>query len=290
MRLRIHHETRYVYDVPPVWAIELLRLTPSNTDTQSVREWRIVVSGDAPLRRFDDAFGNVSHTFTTDALKDGLVVTATGTVETGGTSGVIAGAREPLPVGVFLRETPLTAPTAAIAVLGNEARARSDGTALDFAHALNRLVNTRVAFREGRTDARTTAGEALAAGSGVCQDLAHVLIASARAAGVPARYVSGYQFAHGRARDAHAGHAWAELFVPGLGWVGFDPTAGMSTDETYVRVAVGLDFLGASPIRGAVYGGSGETLDVNVDLDDGSARWRTESRQQATQSQSRGQE
>ncbi len=64
-----------------------------------------------------------------------------------------------------------------------------------------------------------------------------------------------------------AGHAWAEAYVENLGWVGFDPTNGISTTDAHVRVAVGLDYLGAAPVRGTRYGGSGETLKVAVHVD-----------------------
>lgn len=269
MRLTIQHETRYHYETPPVSVIELLRLTPCNTDTQSVRDWAIVVSGDVPLSRFEDAFGNVNHTFTCAVGEDDLVITATGTVETTGNSGVISGGPERLPVEVYLRETDLTLPSPDLAALAAEARRTSDGSDLDCAHTLNRLVNERVAFTTGTTNVATTATEALVAGRGVCQDLAHVLIAAARLADLPARYVSGYQFAEGRARDAHAGHAWTELFIDGLGWVSFDPTAASSGSDAYVRVSIGLDYLSAGPIRGASYGGAGEELEVNVTMDEG---------------------
>jgi len=283
MRLSIHHETRYSYDTAPSFVIEVLRLTPYNTSTQSVCEWRIDVTGDAMLNRDEDAFGNVTHTFTLSSPGNELVIAATGTVETEPTNGVVSGTRERLPVGVYLRETDLTAPDAALLELVSRARAASDGTPLTRAHNLNALVHETMGFDEGVTTVATTAAEALAHGHGVCQDLAHVLVAAARADGLPARYVSGYQFSHGRARDEHASHAWAEIFVGGLGWVSFDPTAGTSATDAYVRLAVGLDYLSASPVRGAIYGGSGETLAVDVAMERagrGGDAWR-QSQQQA---------
>lgn len=289
MRLTIQHETRYSYTTPPASVIELLRLTPCNTDTQSVRDWRIDVSGDAALKRFEDAFGNITHTFTAQVPDGVLVITATGMVETTGTSGVIAGGPERLPVGVYLRETDLTQHAPNLVALGAEARAASDGTTLDFAHTLNRMVHERVTFDEQATNSSTPACEALEAGSGVCQDLAHILIAAARSQGVPARYVWGYQFAGGRAREEHAGHAWAELHVEDLGWVSFDPTTGESAGENYVRVAIGLDYQSAGPVRGAAYGGEGETLTVSVTMDDGTHR-AGQSQSQSGSSQSQTQQ
>jgi len=267
MRLSIHHETRYTYAAAPSAVIEVLRLTPYNTASQSIHDWRIDVTGDAMLNRDEDAFGNVTHTFTLSSPGTELVISATGTVDTEPTDGVVAGARERLPLGVYLRETALTAADHGIVALAKRAREDSDGTELDRAHRLNTLVNDSLSFDGGATTVATTAAEALAHGHGVCQDLAHVLIAAARADGLPARYVSGYQFSQGRARDEHASHAWVEIFVGGLGWVSFDPTAGTCATDAYVRLAVGLDYLSASPVRGAIYGGFGETLTVDVAME-----------------------
>ncbi|MEM0906081.1 MAG: transglutaminase family protein [Pseudomonadota bacterium] len=268
MRLMIQHETRYDYDVTPSSVIEMLRLTPSNSDSQSVRDWRISVSGDVALQRYEDAFGNITHTFTSAVGGEGLIISATGTVETSATSGVISGGRERLPVGVYLRETDFTEATADLKALSDEARAACDGTALDLAHRLNVLINRHMAFEPNTTHTNTTADEAWQAKSGVCQDLTHILLAAARACGLPARYVAGYQYNGGHARDAHAGHAWAEIYIDNLGWVGFDPTAGGSIDESYVRVSIGLDYLSAAPVRGSTFGGSGEGLHVNVTMEE----------------------
>jgi transglutaminase-like putative cysteine protease len=267
MRLDVTHATRYRYETPPVSVIEVVRLTPYATATQSVRDWRIDVTGDAVLSREEDAFGNVVHTFTLVDPGEELAIVATGTVDIEPSNGVIEGARERLPLGVYLRQTALTRADEAVAALARRAGAASDGSPLDKAHALNTAVSEAVRFENGATDVATSAADALAAGHGVCQDLAHVLVAAARVEGLPARYVSGYQFAAGRARDEHASHAWVEIHVEGLGWVSFDPTAGTSATEAYVRLAVGLDYLGASPVRGAVYGGSGEQLTVDVSMD-----------------------
>ncbi|MEM8852675.1 MAG: transglutaminase family protein [Pseudomonadota bacterium] len=284
MRLTIQHETRYRYETPPRSVIDVLRLTPCASAFQAVRDWRIDVTGDVPLRRFDDAFGNITHTFSSDQVKDELVITAVGTVETQTSDGVVSGTREPLPVGVFQRETPLTTLTPALKAFGTDAAAASDGTELSLAHALNAHVHKSITFEPGTTGVATAADDALEEGKGVCQDLAHILITIARAHGLPARYVSGYQHSDDHARDAHAGHAWTEIHIKDLGWVGFDPSAGLSPSDAYVRVAVGLDYLGASPVRGAIYGGGGEELHVAVTVD--RAQWGQQRQSTGGQSQS----
>ena len=102
---------------------------------------------------------------------------------------------------------------------------------------------------------------------GVCQDLAHIFIAAARSIDIPARYIGGHFHRADGVTAQEAGHAWAEAYIENLGWVGFDPTNGICTTDSHVRVAIGLDYLGAAPVRGARSGGSGETLKVAVHVD-----------------------
>jgi len=124
-------------------------------------------------------------------------------------------------------------------------------------------VRDAVTWETGRSHVGTTAEEALQSGHGVCQDHAHVFIACARATGVPARYVSGYLMMSGRT-DQDAMHAWAEAFVPELGWVAFDPPNSICPDLDHVRVATGLDYRDAAPISGTRFGIANERLDVTV--------------------------
>ena len=105
-------------------------------------------------------------------------------------------------------------------------------------------------FDEGRPSATTTAAEAFALKRGVCQDLTHIFIAAARSIGIPARYIGGYFHRADGVTEQEAGHAWAEAFVPDLGWVAFDTANGICATDAHVRVAVGLDYLGAAPVRG----------------------------------------
>ena len=113
----------------------------------------------------------------------------------------------------------------------------------------------------------TTAAEAFALRRGVCQDLTHIFIAAARCLGMPARYIGGYFHRVDGVTQQEAGHAWAEAFVPELGWIAFDPANGICTTDAHVRVAAGLDYLGAAPVRGTRYGGGGEQLAVAVHVD-----------------------
>ncbi len=105
----------------------------------------------------------------------------------------------------------------------------------------------------------------LEAGRGVCQDHTHIFLSCAREMGVPARYVSGYLMLDDVIAQ-QAMHAWAEAFVDGLGWVGFDVSNAISPDMRYVRVATGLDYSDAAPVSGTRTGGQGEMLEVRIDV------------------------
>jgi transglutaminase-like putative cysteine protease len=267
MRLRIRHETSYTYETPAKRAIEILRLTPRGHDGQFVVDWRIDVDHDCRLEQSADPFGNVVHTFTVEGPLDGLVIVAEGRVETTDTHGVVAGQVERFPPVVFLRETGLTASDAEIRSLADEAASGAPDR-VELMHRLMSGIRERMRFDTDATDTGTSAIEAFAHRHGVCQDFAHVLIAAARHLGIPARYVGGYMRRVDGANDQSAGHAWAEALVEDLGWVGFDPANGISPTDAYVRVAVGLDYLGAAPVRGTRYGGSGEALAVRVLVED----------------------
>ena len=131
-------------------------------------------------------------------------------------------------------------------------------------HGLFNTVAEAIAYKPGTTSAQTTAAQALKAGKGVCQDHAHVFISAARAMGVPARYIVGYLFAEdGKTTETHA---WAEAFVPEIGWVGFDPANRLCPTDRYVRLACGLDAADAAPIRGNVSGAAQERLSASVDI------------------------
>ncbi len=280
MRIRIAHETVYRYDQPAKGLIQALRLTPRDHDGQHVRRWRIEPSADGLLRRDEDTLGNVVHVFSADGAVEELLVRVVGEVETHETHGVVRGAVERLPDVFYLRDTALTEADESIRAFASDAVGDMSADPLGGLHRLLGAVHGGVTYDTKPTQSTTTAAEAFAIRRGVCQDLTHIFIAAARHLGVPARYVSGYFHRSDGVTDQEAGHAWAEARVPGLGWVGFDPANGISAGEAHVRVAVGLDYLGAAPIRGSRYGGGAETLKVRLKVEDA----RSE-----TQSQSQGQ-
>jgi transglutaminase-like putative cysteine protease len=267
MRIRISHATTYRYDAPIKSVTQVLRLTPRNHDGQYVTAWHIDVSADCLLHQQEDSFGNITHMFTADGQLGELSVAVEGVVDTQDTNAVITGAIERFPPELFLRETPLTQANGALSELAASCKAAAGENRLDLLHALLTKLHADIVFDTDPTHPATTAAEAYALGRGVCQDIAHIFIAAARCAGVPARYVGGHFYRADGVTAQEAGHAWAEAYVDNLGWVGFDPTNGICTTDAHVRVAVGLDYLGAAPVRGTRYGGTGETMMVEVHVD-----------------------
>lgn len=267
MRIRISHATTYRYDTPPTGVIQMLRLTPRNHDGQYVVNWRVDLSEDCLLHQHEDAFGNISHSFTAEGPFRELSVAVEGEVDTHDTQSVVSGAVERFPPGLFLRETALTQPDSAIIDFADSARAAAGSNQLALLHTLMNALNHEMKFDTDPTHSATTAAEAFALRRGVCQDLTHIFIAAARQLGIPARYVGGHFYRVDGVTAQDAGHAWVEAYVEHLGWVGFDPTNGIGITEAHVRVAIGLDYLGAAPVRGTRYGGSGETLKVAVHVD-----------------------
>ncbi len=266
MRIRISHETVYRYEHPPAGVIQTLRLTPRNHDGQYVIDWRIDVSENCHLDQHEDAFGNITHVFTAEGPFSELRLLVEGEVETQDTQGVVRGAIERFPPSLFLRETALTRLDPSIADFARKAQQVAGDDTLTILHALLERLNNEVVFDTSPTGTTTTAIEAFALKRGVCQDLTHIYIAAARSLGIPARYIGGHLHRTDGVIGQEAGHAWAEAFVPNLGWVSFDPTNGISATDAYVRVAAGLDYLGASPVRGSRQGGGNESLEVAVNV------------------------
>jgi len=269
VRLRIAHSSVYRYDPPTAGVIQVLRLTPRNHEGQYVERWRIDVVPDARLAAHEDAFGNITHVFTTDGPLEELRVEVDGAVETQNANGVVRGTVERFPPSLFLRDTALTQADGAIRDFAQKIRDTSGGGVLAELHGLLDRLFEDIAGATGDAAAAAAptknAAEAFARKHGAPRDLAHIFIGAARTLGIPARFVRGY-FRKPNA-EADTSHAWAEAYVPDLGWVGFDPSDGRCPTDGHVRVAIGLDSLGAAAVRGTRLGVGAETLAVAIKVD-----------------------
>lgn len=265
MRITVTHETRYSYDQPARSILQLLRLTPRDHDGQHVVRWRVEPSVEGRMRAGEDGLGNIVHSFAADDPTTDLSIRVSGEVEMSDAAGMVHGAIERLPDPYYLRDTELTAADDALRSLAGRVAGEAD--ALSRLHALLGAVHEEVRFDLAPTTSTTTAAEAYGLKRGVCQDLTHIFLAAARHLEIPARYVSGYFLRGDGVVEQEAGHAWAEAKVPDLGWIGFDPTNGISVTAAHVRIAIGLDYHAAAPIRGSRRGGGGEAMAVKVQVD-----------------------
>lgn len=245
MRLHVEHRVVRRFAELQARVVQLLRVTPENTHDQVVASWRVDVDCDARLRDGRDGFGNrVTMLYADGPLRE-LALTVSGEVVLGRSDGVVRGAHEALPPEVFLRATPATAADDAIRAF---AAGAGGADPLDRLHRLNRALHDRFAGVDGAEPSpAATAADAFAAGGAAPRDLAHIFCAAARATGSPARYVAGHRRSDG---GRAVPHAWAEAHVDGLGWVGFDPAAGLCPETDHVRVAAALDAPGAAPVAG----------------------------------------
>ena len=267
MKLSVSHESNYRFDPPMRGVVQSLRMTPSVCENQTVQDWSITVDGATLGAGFRDGAGDWIDTATVVGPLDSMTVRVHGTVETSDTGGLLKGHRERINPRAYLRASQSTKPDRGLNELAENAISDVDpGNPVDRAHALANAVSEAITYKPGQTHHGTTAAEALALGHGVCQDHAHALIAVALSVGIPARYVSGYLFSSAGDGMAEASHAWAELWMPDLGWVGFDPANRICTNDNYIRIGSGADADEAAPIRGVSQGGGEEGLDISVSV------------------------
>ena len=265
MKLEIVHSTRYRYSGPIAETVMEVRLRPMDGNGQRCLEFELDVSSGIKPRTYRDGYGNNVHYFNLVRPHTKLSVTSRSVVETGGELDRDPG--EEL-VNDFLRyrapvkDAPGIRELAGRHPIADPSSGASVEVALD---ELTRTISRDFAYDRAVTNVYSSVDEVLALRAGVCQDFAHLFIAVARAMGVPARYVSGYIHS-GRTSGgvAPASHAWAEGWVPGSGWVGYDATHPVRTTENHVRVAVGRDYSDAAPTRGIYVGSATGSMNVVV--------------------------
>jgi transglutaminase-like putative cysteine protease len=254
MRLSISHDTTYHYEDQVRASIQYLRVTPHDSERQHVLSWQLKLPH--PVRAQLDPFGNILHVLTLDEPHDTVVIGAHGQVEIDEHRESEHEEQSALP---FLRSTSLTSADAAMRefTLQHCQQRRDRAALIDLMHALN----AHISYLPGSTETGTSAAEAFAGRQGVCQDQAHAFLACARSLGIPARYVSGYLFTGDD--EQLASHAWAEAWLDGA-WYSFDVTNCLAIAERHLKLAVGLDYLDACPVRGVRRGGGGEQMNAKL--------------------------
>lgn len=263
MKLKITHTTTYSYDTPVSYGLQQVRLTPVTSKHQTVLDWNVAVTGGAQELSFPDQYENQTLLLQVTPGATDVEIQVSGEVETHSSDGIFGKVYGTAPLWHFCQSSPRTTAGRGITKLAKTVRGKGD--VLGDMHNLSKEVLQAVPYGKATTFAGTTAEEALAAGGGVCQDHAQIFIAAARVAGLPARYVSGYLMLN-ETVDQNASHAWAEVHIDGLGWVGFDVSNGVCPDERYVRLATGLDSRDAAPIRGLQMGAASESMIVSLQV------------------------
>lgn len=262
LTVQVSWQTEYLYEAPARSSHNELRVIPLDLPGQQLLGWQLRSEPHARRFRHTDPFGN--HYVHFDVLEPHvrLVIALEATVRRTGVSGASSPARvAPLSafeMHMYRMPTERTPYEARIRALAQTLRAEvsAGATTLDCADALTEALKQRFQFLPGVTDVDSSALHILAEGAGVCQDFTHLFLAIARVWGIPCRYVGGYLASLSEDIVTEAAHAWAQVWDPEAGWIGFDAANGNREDLRYVIAAVGRDYLDAAPVKG-VYRGSG---------------------------------
>lgn len=275
MHLAVTHATEYRYDAPAWDSFNELRLRPADDYRQTMLAFELDIDPRPPLRSQLDYYGNVTHHFHLPSSHDRLSIESRSVV-------VTYPVPEPHPVPASVlpdlrhRFFEFLAPSDRVPLDRDWFEAfgalylTPEGELASFLQQLTAYLHTRFAYRSDATNVDTPLVEFAEHTSGVCQDYAHAMLALCRAAGIPARYVSGYvhamPFGDGQLVGSEGSHAWLEAFLPGNGWVGYDPTNGCPVNEAHVKIAVGRDYDDVAPLRGLRRGGGRSEMSVDVSV------------------------
>ena len=248
MKVSIAHHTHYQYDMAIHHSIQYLRMTPRNSARQQVLDWQLRTP--AKPQRLTDGYGNILDVLNIDAPHQALEVDVCGEVALSGRDD-----QEPevVAAAVFLRATELTCIGPGLQQFLRSFRREQPPTLTTLTRLMRQLL---LAVPLGDAPHGQSSEAAFAAGRGLSADHAHLFVACCRALGVPARYVSGYLFG---ATTAASAHAWAEAWIDGQ-WRTFDVTHALTCPSNHLKLAVGLDYLEACPVRGARLGHNGSEL------------------------------
>lgn len=271
MILEIQHETRFTYREPVTEAVAEVRLEPASDHDQSCHSFHLSVGPSAAVYRFNDGFGNRVHHFNVLAAHQEVRILSASVVETRPRllDPRTSPATFPSDPGAFgldvldflqfrgpVRPTPLLDPVL------DALRPRPGTPLAALVIATSHYIHEHFDYARDVTLATSPIDDVLAHGKGVCQDFTHLMIAILRSFDVPARYVSGYIH---RENAESQSHAWCEAWLPGPGWVGFDPTNDRGVDGRFVKVAVGRDFTDVPPNKGVYRGLAEQSISVRVE-------------------------
>jgi transglutaminase-like putative cysteine protease len=277
LRLTLRHLTRFLYDGPVQDSFNDVRLCPVNDPLQRCESFDLRLDPVVAVHTYHDFYLNRVDHFDLHHPHDWLEVEARSVVETRpDPRGPVVGDYPPsllddpnVPENYFdfLADSHFVTLDAEV---WREAIDVLPGGVTDLwrdSLSLARHLYRSFTYMPSATHAGTRVSEVLRTRRGVCQDFAHVLLALCRTQGIPARYVSGYFYDESRPPDQpEASHAWVEVFLPGYGWKGIDPTHDRLADTRYVKLAVGRDYADIRPVNGSYRGRGTRQLTVEVEV------------------------
>ena len=286
-RLIVHHRTRYTYDREVRRSAHRLHLRPIDDFKQSLIDYRLTITPQVPIIEYEDVFGNIATRFEINQPYTELVVDAESTVELLDVD-PFAFARVPIRpsfplvwmpwehvmLSPYLQ--PVELPDTQLQEITDYAMAfveRNNRDLMETLFAINLALFREYKYVPGSTHLATTPWEVLINKRGVCQDFANLFICMARLLGIPARYVCGYIYTGNDSVDraqSDASHAWVQLYIPNVGWKGFDPTNGILPHTDHVRVGYGRHYRDTAPTAGTLYTPANETLRIEVTVSDAS--------------------
>jgi transglutaminase-like putative cysteine protease len=275
---RVLHRTVFDYDAPVRDSMNTLHLEPRTFPFQRTLSALVKILPATRVRRFHDLFDNVTHHFEVPGDHRRLEIESRIRIQNlplvvpeasqRATLNEYRGGDIPERTWAYLQESRFVSRHPQI---WRQALDITNGLAPVFeqAVAIMHWVHRQFRYDSGSTHVNTHLEEAFALRRGVCQDFTHVMLGLCRAVGIPARYASGYLYNGPRDHlvGAQASHAWPEVFVPGIGWIGFDPTNETLADERYIKIAVGRDYDDVAPVRGSYHGSGHCKMSVTVEVE-----------------------
>jgi transglutaminase-like putative cysteine protease len=280
-KLRVVHTTRYTYDKPVQRSVHKLHLCPINDWDQRVLAHTLTIKPEAPNLEFEDVFGNWVTTFEISDPYTELTISADSIVELLDTDPFAFAQKRIRPsfplvwmpweqamLAPYLR--PLELPDAQIQELFDYAMSfvqKNDGDLMETLFAINLTLFREYKYAPGSTNFQTTPYDVFVNKHGVCQDFANLFICLARLLNIPARYTCGYIYT-GNVSETRASsdatHAWVQLYIPSIGWKGFDPTNGVLPETGHVRVGYGRHYHDVTPTAGTLFSPAKETMSIDV--------------------------
>src|SRR5580692_13041155 len=271
----IRHLTRFRYESPVSESLMEVRMHPRTEGGQRCLSFQLSVDPRARVNVYRDYLGNSVHHFDVPGKHKELAILAESLVE------MEPPAELPKLLGTdawqeldrlvaagdyweMLNHSSFACHSAALVGLISELHVSRRDDPLTFLLELNAAINEWFDYVPKATQVDSPIEHAIEARKGVCQDFAHIMIALARHVKIPCRYVSGYLHPREDRSSDGATHAWVEALVPGLGWVGFDPTSNMLSGTRHIRTAIGRDYADVPPTKGIFKGNADSELAVSV--------------------------